>query len=95
MSNIQYKALKKRLVTAENRLLPGEKNMASSWLDSYLATLGWTDESIKYLFNPCEEHSWEELFDSVDLCVDLSKKIKEGKNKICIIADYDAGATRS
>ena len=95
MSNIQYKALKKRLVTAENRLLPGEKNMASSWLDSYLATLGWTDESIKYLFNPCEEHSWEELFDSVDLCVDLSTKIKEGKNKICIIADYDADGVTS
>lgn len=53
--------------------------MASSWLDSYLATLGWTDKSIKYLFNPCEEHSWEELFDSVDLCVDLSKILKREK----------------
>ena len=95
MSNIQYKALKKRLVTAENRLLPGQKNMASSWLDSYLATLGWTAESIKYLFSPCKEHLWKDLYDVRGLCTALTKNLEAGKNKICIIADYDADGVTS
>lgn len=58
-------------------------------MDMYLTSLGFTQDTVKYLQNPCSRHNPHLMYD-VDKAVDiLYKGIKQG-DSICIIGDYDA-----
>lgn len=57
-------------------------------MDIHLTSLGFTQESVKYLTNPCNIHSWKLLENSEELSQRILKDIQDGK-KMRIIGDYD------
>lgn len=67
--------------------------MAITILKKYLENLGYSDKGIELLNNPCHELSNEIPFGRT-FCHDLAEVNKEDEH-ICIVGDYDAGATRS
>lgn len=66
--------------------------MAITILKKYLENLGYSDKGVELLNNPCHELSNEIPFGRT-FCHDLAEANKE--DDICIVGDYDAGATRS
>lgn len=89
MSNVIYTPLKRKLNTSGNKLTN------SNWLDCYLSNLGWTQESIKYLFDPPKENSWRALGGVENLVKILKENIDKGENQLTIIGDYDADGVTS
>lgn len=67
--------------------------MAITILKKYLENLGYSDKGIELLNNPCHELPDEIPFGRT-FCHDLAEVSKE-YGHICIVGDYDAGATRS
>lgn len=63
-------------------------------MDIYLTSLGFTEDTLKYIQNPCPMHS-PYLMNDISKASDILWDAIQKNLKVCIIGDYDADGTNS